>query len=383
MARKLKLGLFLYNDDVGVVYYIQNLVKSLNSIEKENKPSIILFYTDATEKHLSLFSEYKDIQKEKIKKFSLLSFYLNAIFLLKNPFEKLAIKFQLNGAFPILDIPLKQTANNTLWISWVTDFQHKHYPRNFSFKNRFLRNLRFNRVLKNADAVVLSSKASYKDLLNFYPKFNGRVAIMQFVSEPSTHLTDLESLLEKYTIKKKFFLISNQFYKHKNHTVVFEAIKHLDQKTRDSYDFVFTGKTEDYRDPKYYPRLEKLIEKLGVGQYLKVLGLIPREEQLLLMKNCKAIIQPSFFEGWNTSIEDAKHLTVPVICSDIDVHYEQMGDFGYYFNPNDSLTLVESIQHVIKDSNSDKERYFTQSTDERKNKFAKDFINLFDRDAKV
>ena len=50
------------------------------------------------------------------------------------------------------------------------------------------------------------------------------------------------------------------------------------------------------------------------------------------MKNAKAIIQPSLFEGWSTVIEDARSLQVPVIATDLTVNIEQLGDKGKYFS---------------------------------------------------
>ncbi len=38
----------------------------------------------------------------------------------------------------------------------------------------------------------------------------------------------------------------------------------------------------------------------------RFLGFIDRGEQLQLMKNSIAIVQPSLFEGWSTVVEDTK-----------------------------------------------------------------------------
>jgi glycosyltransferase involved in cell wall biosynthesis len=75
---------------------------------------------------------------------------------------------------------------------------------------------------------------------------------------------------------------------------------------------------------------------------------MPRDEQLLLMKNAQAVIQPSFFEGWSTVVEDAMALNVPVIASNIPVNIEQLQSKGIYFDPKSTIDLVDAIVNFGK-----------------------------------
>jgi glycosyltransferase involved in cell wall biosynthesis len=77
------------------------------------------------------------------------------------------------------------------------------------------------------------------------------------------------------------------------------------------------------------------------------LGFIDRTDQLVLMKNALAVIQPSLFEGWSTVVEDAKALNQTIIASDIAVHQEQLEDKGYYFSPHDYPELALQIVAVL------------------------------------
>ena len=59
---------------------------------------------------------------------------------------------------------------------------------------------------------------------------------MHFVSQPNTAAPDpahARELDEKYKRYKKYFYLPNQFWKHKNHKVVFEAVKILKDQGRD------------------------------------------------------------------------------------------------------------------------------------------------------
>ncbi len=45
---------------------------------------------------------------------------------------------------------------------------------------------------------------------------------------------------------------------------------------------------------------------------------------LVLLAHAVAVINPSRFEGWSSSVEEAKALGKPLIVSDIPVHREQV-----------------------------------------------------------
>jgi glycosyltransferase involved in cell wall biosynthesis len=59
-----------------------------------------------------------------------------------------------------------------------------------------------------------------------------------------------------------------------------------------------------------------------------------------------ALINPSLFEGWSTTVEEAKSLGKRIILSNIRVHLEQNPPGGLFFDPNDpndlSIRLAEA-----------------------------------------
>jgi glycosyltransferase involved in cell wall biosynthesis len=62
------------------------------------------------------------------------------------------------------------------------------------------------------------------------------------------------------------------------------------------------------------------------------------------MKYANAVIQPSFFEGWSTVVEDAMAVNTPVIASSLDVNIEQLADKGLYFDPGNVNSLVSILR---------------------------------------
>jgi glycosyltransferase involved in cell wall biosynthesis len=93
----------------------------------------------------------------------------------------------------------------------------------------------------------------------------------------------------------------------------------------------------------YLIRLLERIEKLELQKQFIILGVIPRIDQIQLMRRCLAVIQPSLFEGWSSVIEDARSLGKPVIASDFPVHIEQNAPNSYFFECGNAEALAELI----------------------------------------
>jgi glycosyltransferase involved in cell wall biosynthesis len=262
-------------------------------------------------------------------------------------------------------------------VSWITDFQHKFYPDFFSKKNLLERETRIKQILGNSDAIILSSHDAYSHLKKFYKVDDKKIKvhIMPFVSMIQDFaLPDFDTLKNRYNITTPYFLVSNQFYAHKNHIVVLKAIAEL-KKTGLSFTVYFTGKTDDYRNPLFYSSLTDYIAENNIQSHAKILGIIPREDQLSLLKNAIATIQPSKFEGWSTIIEDAKTLQRQIICSNIDVHVEQLGENAFYFNPDSVDELSKHIVMFLQNKNAVKPVF--DNYNERIERFANEFLNAF------
>src|SRR6185503_5946561 len=62
-----------------------------------------------------------------------------------------------------------------------------------------------------------------------------------------------------------------------------------------------------------------------------------------LMRCAVALINPSRFEGWSTSVEEARAIGLPLVVSDIAVHREQAGGEALFFDPDDADTLCRHL----------------------------------------
>ena len=293
----------------------------------------------------------------------------------KNVFiNEIINKYNLDGLYPLHDYPVR-TKCSTKLVCWYADLQHKHYPEFFTKRKLIERTLRIKFILRNSDDLVVSSQAVADDFQRFFRlRKRMKMHIFHFVSviDDFSEL-DINDLREKYKLPEKYFMISNQFHKHKNHRVLLTALARLKEKGSDIH-LAMTGRFPDASHSTYMKELHSIINEYHLDSQISLLGIIPRNEQLLLMKHSQAVLQPSLFEGWSTVIEDAISLQVPVIASSLPVNIEQLGPGGNYFEPHDDKKLAEILYSFPVRNISD---VFYENYVDRIRKAAKIFIGIF------
>jgi glycosyltransferase involved in cell wall biosynthesis len=380
-VKRIKLGLIFTGslDWIGGLYYLRNITLALKTLGEYDKPSLFIFYNKSTPIEIIKNTNYPFLRFLQPQELSYIKKVMNKIihfFTGKNPFYHSKIKkYGIDFLYPFNDYSQQYNSINSKKISWIYDFQHKILPELFNKEELEFREKEFSLITSSAHTIVVSSNDSKQHLLKFYPGTNAEVKVLPFVSIiDHNHISDFSRVQQLYEIHQPYFLVSNQFWQHKNHRVILESLKLL-KENGESVLIIFTGQTRDTRNPNYFSELEHFIKDNGLEKYLKILGLIPREHQLSLMKNCIAVIQPSKFEGWGTVVEDAKTLGKPVILSDINVHREQMGEYGYFFPVDNPGKLTEFL---IQFSNMDLHpKIFPGSSSDRIKTFAESFISIF------
>lgn len=123
-------------------------------------------------------------------------------------------------------------------ISWIADFQHEYLSELFPEADLENRRKRCRKIAESGRDVVLSSRDAYKDFRKFYLKKKQGVYVIPFVSYIEPVIRELTQEKEKHVLAKfqllnrKYACIANQFWKHKNHIVVLNAIKFYFEKIR-------------------------------------------------------------------------------------------------------------------------------------------------------
>lgn len=173
---------------------------------------------------------------------------------------------------------------------------------------------------------------------------------MPFVSSLPDDVYQLDPLdvCRQYNLPERFIYLPNQFWKHKNHAIVIEALR-MACKTNPNVTIVCTGSMYEFRDASYVPSLFTRLSEYNLRKNFIVLGMIPYDHLFQLMRQSLAVLQPSNFEGWSTTVEEVKSLGKHLILSDLPVHYEQNPPSASYFNRSDPDELAKELVKTFEE----------------------------------
>ena len=210
------------------------------------------------------------------------------------------------------------------WIGYIPDLQHKLLPHFFSRNECLQRDRLFSKVLEDACAVVVNARAVVDDIEEFYPDHQAKIFALPFCPPMNPALSREPVDVDRtYNLPDKYFLISNQFWIHKSHETAFAALRLVRDAGQDVH-ILCTGNTTDYRWPEHFNKLRTWIAKNHLDKNIRFLGIVPKGDQLAIMRQSVALIQPTLFEGGpgGGAIYDAVSTCTPGIVSDIDVNRE-------------------------------------------------------------
>lgn len=326
---------------LGGVSYIELLVKAVTSLAPESRPRLFLVLTEGTLQNLSLHENI-------IPLFDGIFFVGNFQGQLPESIRQVdsyqELFKSLDFYFPVL---------SDVWpgvpaASWIPDFQHFYLPQFFSDAEMQMRTNSFANIARHAQLVLFSSNDALKDFHRFFPQSDAITRVLSFYALPQEnwYAGDPTEAQHRYGLPDSFLICCNQFWTHKNHRCLFEAIATLHAQQIDIH-LVCTGSTTDYRDSDYFPQLQQVISNLGIAHLVHIVGNIPRNDQIQLIRRSIAVVQPSLFEGWSTVVEDCRTLGKTIILSDLPVHHEQAPIHGVYFDRTSSAALAEVIRKVL------------------------------------
>jgi glycosyltransferase involved in cell wall biosynthesis len=229
-------------------------------------------------------------------------------------------------------------------LAWIPDFQHRHLPQMFEPSRRWGREVLYQVQTRSGRTVMLSSEAARADCERFYPASRGHTVVVRFAVPAPPDQPD-DTLTTRYRLPEEFLYLPNQFWKHKNHGVIIEALAEL-RRRGTKVVVIASGNPSDVRNPGHFSQLAARAAALGLSSQWRVLGMIPAADVRALMRASIAVINPSLCEGWSTTVEEAKSLQVPLVLSDLPVHREQAAG-AVFFDPSSAASAADALVAAV------------------------------------
>lgn len=349
----IKVGFIINYDPIkwlGGYNFVINLINSILLIKKRKIEPVLIVGKNFKFKNLNQV-KFKVIKTDIFAKQSLFEKLLNKIeILITNKSTKYDEFFKTYNLHIISHhsffLGNKSTVKS---FTWIPDFQYLHFPKNFSLKNRILKTINIHLIANYSSKIILSSNDAKMDLKKISLKGYKKSSVSHFVfNVPKlSQISSLKYLKKKYKIKRKFFYLPNQYFVHKNHFTVLKALKELlKNKNNKHIVIVSTGYNVDHRDKEYFNKIKSYLSENCLFQNYKYLGVVSFKDMMSLMHHSIAVLNPSKFEGWSSSVEQAKSMGKKLILSDISVHREQKPLRSEFFKPDDYLKLAYLLKKI-------------------------------------
>jgi glycosyltransferase involved in cell wall biosynthesis len=235
------------------------------------------------------------------------------------------------------------------FLAIVWDLQHRlqpFFPEVSSGGTWQRREDDFSEALQRAAFVITGTQASKNEVQSFYGVPDERIRILphptpRFALEGGS--SDLAELT-KYKLPQDYIFYPAQFWSHKNHVGLLQALFHLKQADNLRLPVVFTG--SDQGNERY---VRQVVQTLQLREQVFFLGHVPQHALPGLYQRAFVLCYPSFFGPENLPPLEAFALGCPVIAADVPGASEQLGDAAILVDPANELDIAQAIKSLFDD----------------------------------
>ena len=198
----------------------------------------------------------------------------------------------------------------------------------------------YSNILRKSAYIIVGTETGKAEIVRYYSVSPNIIRVIPF---PITIPEQLQTN-EKNEIDRNYIIYPAQFWPHKNHICILNALRILYEKYNIQIKCIFTG--SDKGNEKY---IKHKVSELKLDEFIEFRGFIPKETLTALYKNAFALVFPTFLGPDNLPPIEAFSLGCPVIASDIDGAREQLKDAALLFDPTSEEQLANCIKLLIDD----------------------------------
>jgi glycosyltransferase involved in cell wall biosynthesis len=229
----------------------------------------------------------------------------------------------------------------------IHDLMHR-YERNFpevlengEYKRR---ETRYSAMCRWAKGILVDSTIGKQHVVESYQVSPEQVHILPFIGPKYIHqLQSSAEFDQTYRLPQKYIFYPAQFWEHKNHKGLVNAIALLKDEIPD-LQLVFSGSKKNG-----YASTLALAQELGVADAVHCLGYVPDVAMPELFRRARAMVMPSFFGPTNIPPLEAIALGCPVAVSNVYGMPEQMGEAALTFDPYSPEAIAQVIKQLWLD----------------------------------
>jgi len=231
-------------------------------------------------------------------------------------------------------------------VGTVHDLMHRYESRfpevseNGEYESR---EFHFRETCHWARGVIVDSDTGARQVIESYGIAAAKAYVLPYIA-PGYILDHSEAGDAADTLPAKFFFYPAQFYRHKNHSALIDAVAQM----RDSHPdvrLVLVGAIER----NGYADLKRQVDDRGVSENVIFMGYVPDEAMPGFYRRARALVMPTFFGPTNIPQLEAFALGCPVATSRIYGIPDQVGDAALLFDPGSVTEIHDALVRLWTD----------------------------------
>lgn len=202
------------------------------------------------------------------------------------------------------------------------------------------------RMLRHARRVIAVSQSTRRDVLDTFGLPPAKLAVVgegydRALFRPRDE-AQTRAARERHGLAGRYLLYAGTFSRHKNLGVVVEAMARFPESARDVM-LALVGR----KDAGAFAEFEAKVRALGLGDRVKVLGYVTRDDLAALMAGAAAFVYPSRYEGFGLAPLEALACGAPVVASDVASLPEVVGAGGTLVQGEEPAQWAEAILSAL------------------------------------
>ena len=247
------------------------------------------------------------------------------------------------------------------YVMAIHDLQHRlqpEFPEVSANGEWERREYLFRNGIRHATLLLADSDVGKEDILSFYGSYGvtaDRVKVLPFL--PSCYLAvdnvegERQRVGARYRLPEEYLFYPAQFWPHKNHGRIIEALALLKQEHRVKIPIVLSGSHAGEIPRRTFREVMLLSHQLGIEDQIHYLGYVLEEDMSGLYAGAVALVMPTFFGPTNIPVLEAWAFGCPVITSDIRGIRQQSDDAALLVDPRSAEAIADGIYRLWTDEN--------------------------------
>ena len=250
------------------------------------------------------------------------------------------------------------------YMTAVHDLQHRLNPRfpevsangQWERREHLLRN-----TCRFAVRVLADSEVGREDILTAYGPAGvteEQVKVLPFVPPPymaKPKPEEQRAFRARVGLPDEYLFYPAQFWPHKNHVNLIEALGLLREASGWRIPIVFSGSYSGKIRGEVFRTVKTRSRELGIESEVHCIGYLSDAEMPAAYAGATALVMPTFFGPTNIPVLEAWQLDCPVVTSDIRGVREQVGDAALLVDPESPEAIAEGIAVVWTDRSARKQ----------------------------